>query len=127
MSERPERLGPANRITTTRQYAAVKGGARALRGAHCMLLALACPEEATRFGFVASRRGVGGAVQRNRARRRLREIVRRRWPRIAERGWWIVVIAHRTAVQAPHQELASDLERLLAQVGALAPIADGDA
>ena len=76
-----------------------------------------------RVAVVAGKR-VGGAVQRNRARRRLREILRRRWPRIPRTGSWILVIAHRGALRAPHQELASDLERLLASAGALAPIGE---
>jgi len=65
---------------------------------------------------------VGGAVQRNRARRRLREIVRRRFPRIPVTGYWIGLIAFRSALSAPHQDLASDVEGLLAACGALAPL-----
>jgi len=76
----------------------------------------------TRIGFIASRKGVGDAVDRNRARRRLREIVRRRWPRLPLAGYRILVIAHRSATTAPHQELATDLEHLLASAGALAPL-----
>jgi ribonuclease P protein component len=65
---------------------------------------------------------VGGAVQRNRARRRLREIVRRRFPRMPEQGYWMVLIAFRSVLVALHQELASDVERLLAGAGALRPL-----
>jgi ribonuclease P protein component len=119
---RRERIDPPHRLRSTRDYAQVKQGGAPLRGRHCVLLVLARPGEPTRFGFVASRRGVGGAVQRNRARRRLREIVRRRWPRIPEHGFWIMVIAARTALTADHQELASEVERLLATAGALHPL-----
>ncbi len=121
-TERRERLNRDHRLTTSRHYAEVKQGGSALRGRHCVMVVLARPGEPTRFGFVASRRGVGNAVQRNRARRRLREIVRRRWPRIPEQGYWIMVVASRAALTAPHQELASELERLLATAGALSPI-----
>jgi ribonuclease P protein component len=72
-------------------------------------------------GLIASKRSVGGAVQRNRARRRLREIVRRRWPRIASTGFGLVLIALRGAVDAPHAALAAEIERLLAQAGAMSP------
>ena len=67
---------------------------------------------------------MGGAVERNRARRRLREILRRRWPRLPLTGYRILVIAYRSTLIASHQELASDLERLLATAGALAPIGE---
>ncbi len=52
----------------------------------------------------------------------LREIVRRRWPRLAHHGYWMMFIASRGVIGAPHQELASDVERLLASAGALSPI-----
>lgn len=86
------------------------------------MLVLARPAEATRFGFITSRRSVGCAVKRNRARRRLREIVRRRFPRMPQSGYWIVVIAHRAVLTATHQELATEVEQLLARAGALEPI-----
>ncbi len=123
-AERGERLSRFHRLRSSLEIAEVKDGGRALRGAHCMLLVLAQPGVPTRIGFIASKRGVGGAVERNRARRRLREILRRRWPRIPDAGYRILVIAHRGALTASHQELASDLERLLAAAGALAPIGE---
>lgn len=120
--ERRERLTPEHRLTTPLQHAAVREAGVAYRGRYCLVLALARPGEPTRFGFIASRRSVGGAVQRNRARRRLRELVRRRWPRLAERGHWVEFIALRAVLAAPHQDLASEVEALLARVGVLAPM-----
>jgi ribonuclease P protein component len=87
-----------------------------------VLVVLARPGEPSRLGFVASRRSVGGAVQRNRARRRLREIVRRRWARIPHAGYWMMFVATRTALTAPHKALATEVEQILAQAGALAPV-----
>ena len=117
-----ERLTRAHRLRSSLEIAEVKAAGRAFRGEHCMLLVHVLAEAPTRVGFVASRRSVGGAVERNRARRRLREIVRRRWPRLAAAGYHILVIAHRGALTAPHQELATELERLLAGAGVLTPI-----
>jgi ribonuclease P protein component len=119
--ERRERLTPEHRLTTPRQHAAVREAGVAYRGRFCLVLVLACPGEPTRFGFIASRRSVGGAVQRNRARRRLRELVRRRWPRLTERGHWVEFIALRAVLTAPHQDLATEVEHLLARAGVLAP------
>jgi ribonuclease P protein component len=120
-AERRERLTADHRLSSPLQYAAVRESGVAFRGRHCLMLVLARPGEPTRLGFVASRKAVGGAVERNRARRRLRELVRRRWPRLSARGYWIVFVAFRSSVRALHQELASDVEHLLARAGALAP------
>ena len=119
--ERRERLTPEHRLTSSLHHAAVREAGVAFRGRHCLILVLSRPGESSRFGFVASRKSVGGAVQRNRARRRLRELVRRRWPRLSAHGYWIDFIAYRSALTAPHQELATEVEHLLARAGALAP------
>lgn len=118
----PERLGREHRLRASRDFRAVQTEGTAYRGKFCILLALARPGEPTRFGFVTSRRSVGGAVRRNRARRRLREIVRRRFPRMPRSGFAFVLIAHREVLRAAHQELATDVERLFARAGALSPI-----
>ena len=118
----PERILPRHRLTASDDFAALRAEGVAFRGAHCLVVALARPGEVTRVGFVASRRGVGGAVQRNRARRRLREIVRRRWARLPERGHLLMFVAHRTTPTVLHQDLATDIERVLTAAGVLAPI-----
>jgi ribonuclease P protein component len=69
----------------------------------------------TRFGFSVSRR-VGGAVVRNRARRRLREIVRLRLPAIGP-GWDVVLIARPPIAQAEFRQIEAAVERLLQQAG----------
>ena len=117
-----ERLTREHRLRASRDIEAVKTGGTVFRGRHCLLLVLARPGIPTRVGFIASKKGVGGAVQRNRARRRLREIVRRRFPRMPGLGYWMVLIANRGALAALHQDLASDVERLLASAGALEPV-----
>ena len=118
-----ERLGRQRRLRSSREFEEVKTSGTPHRGRFCVLLVLARPGEPTRVGFVASKRGVGGAVQRNRARRRFREIVRRRFPRLPESGLRLVIIAMSSALAASHQELASDVERVLTAAGALSPIA----
>lgn len=120
MTERPaERIGREHRLRSATEFEAVKREGVALRGRFCILLALVRSEEPSKVGFIASRKSVGGAVQRNRARRRLREIVRRRWARVAGRGHWLVLVAARSVLTAPHADLAADVERLLEQSGAL--------
>lgn len=117
-----ERLEPVNRLTRGRDYVRVRGQGVAYRGRCVLLLVLPAPGETSRVGFIASKRGVGGAVQRNRARRRLREIVRRRWTRVPQDGYLLVFIASRRTLEAAHQALATDVETLLSHAGALAPL-----
>src|SRR5688572_4907330 len=84
MSRRkPERIPPLQRMRSALDFGRMREKGRPLRGAHCLVVVEARPGEPTKVAFVASRKAVGNAVRRNRARRRLREIVRRRWPEIA--------------------------------------------
>lgn len=112
-----ERIGDAHRLRKGAEYAAIKQGGRALRGRFCLVLQLDQPGAATKVGFIASRRSVGDAVHRNRARRRMREIVRRRWPAVSPTGSWLAFIALSGLVRAPHDELVADVERLLSDAG----------
>lgn len=61
-------------------------------------------------------RALGGAVQRNRVRRRLRELVRERRQSIGA-GWDLLLIARPEAAKASHAELRVALESLLERSG----------
>lgn len=61
------------------------------------------------FGVVASKR-VGGAVQRNRAKRLLREAVRAVEHRLSTRGLWVVLVAKKGILERSSREVARDLE-----------------
>jgi ribonuclease P protein component len=124
--EHSERLPAERRLRTSEEHLAVRSGGRALRSRCCVLVVLARPSEPTRVGFIASKRSVGNSVERNRARRRLREIVRRRWPRIPATGFWLEFVALKPVLVTAHEDLASEVERLLASVGALRPIGVDD-
>ena len=65
----------------------------------------------TRIGIITSRR-VGGAVERNRVRRRLREIVRAELGQLAPGAWLVIVLRHR-AVGAAFAELREEWIRLV--------------
>ena len=67
-----------------------------------------------RYGISTGRR-LGGAVRRNRVRRRVREILRRH-PNDTGHGWDILVVARPPAVEASFAELSAALERLLASI-----------
>ena len=73
------------------------------------------PGESARIGFITSRR-VGGAVVRNRVRRRLRELVRLSRPQFPH-GMWIVVIARQHAANASFQAMQDEWIRLAHRAG----------
>ncbi len=61
-------------------------------------------ERPTRAGFVASRAAVGGAVERNRAKRRLREVFRRHQDRVPA-GQDLVLQARRSLNRLEYAEI----------------------
>lgn len=69
----------------------------------------------SRFGFASSRR-IGKAVTRNRARRRMREIIRLNMSAV-EPGWDIVLIARPALSQATYSELTDAIHVLLRRAG----------
>ena len=72
------RLTAAQRLRRNADFRAVREGGRRHDGGAFLLTWRAHPESApSRVGVVASRASVGGAVQRNRAKRRLREVFRK--------------------------------------------------
>ena len=78
-----------------------------------ILLATKNDQDVSRFAVSASR-GVGKAVVRNRARRLLREAVRRHLHEI-ENGWDCLLIARTTTPQASFAEVEAAVLRLLAR------------
>lgn len=72
-----------------------------------------------RIGIVTSRR-VGGAVTRNRVRRRLREAVRLTRSRLLT-SCWLVLIARSLAAEASYQALEAEWLTLAQRSGVLSP------
>ena len=83
------------------------------------MLALPNSLDRHRLGIVASRR-IGGAVVRNRVKRRLRELFRQLEPNAISTagGLDLVVIARREAADAPFRLLSSDFRGALSRLGA---------
>jgi ribonuclease P protein component len=73
--------------------------------------------EKTRFGLATGRK-LGGAVIRNRLRRRLREALRALAPSF-QPGWDVLIIARPALVNATHEELTEAVARLLRRGGVL--------
>jgi len=73
--------------------------------------------DSSKAGIITSRR-VGGAVVRNRVRRRLREVLRLTRSRWAP-GVWLVVVARSAAAKADFDELREEWLRLAKRSGIL--------
>lgn len=67
------------------------------------------PEGPTRYGITASRK-VGGAVERNRAKRRLRALVRQELPLLGVPGADYVLIARHAVLKREFSVMAEELK-----------------
>ncbi|MGH6803916.1 MAG: ribonuclease P protein component [Methyloceanibacter sp.] len=108
------------RLKTRAEFLHVRGGARFTAPSLVLQARRRDSGEAedrhlARFGFTATK-SLGGAVVRNRARRRLKEAVRLAGPTHAVEGYDYVLIAREGTVQRRFTELIRDLERALAKV-----------
>ena len=74
-----------------------------------------------RIGYTASKK-VGGAVERNRARRRLRAVVAKIIPDHAKPGYDFILIARKGTLTRPFSELLKDLVKSLKQLEAYRPV-----
>jgi len=101
----------ARRLTHRTEYEHVKRNGITHRGKLLILNAMTLEDTGLwRAGFVTSGR-VGGAVIRNRVRRRLREIVRRHQHELRQ-GIWFVIIARQEAATATYGALKDEWLRL---------------
>ena len=73
--------------------------------------------ETTRFGL-STGRALGGAVVRNRVRRRIREALRAMTP-MFQPGWDVLIIARPAIVEADQEALVGALRRTLVKGGAV--------
>lgn len=107
----------ADRLKTRADFLRAQRGVR--RAAPGLTLEICLTPDATardgafRVGFTASRK-VGGAVERNRAKRRLRAIARAVLPEAARQRTDYVLIARPATLTRPFAELVKDLATTLA-------------
>ncbi|MFZ1218934.1 MAG: ribonuclease P protein component [Chthoniobacterales bacterium] len=108
------------RLTTPVEFGRVRSEGTAERGRFLVLGVFARKDESGfRAGFVTSKR-LGGAVTRNRVRRRLRDMVRTEQSRLRP-GFWFVVVARQAAARASYGELKDEWLRLAERASILAP------
>lgn len=97
-----------HRLTESRDFRRLQSRGKRRAGRFVALRALAMGDRPSRFGVSVSER-VGGAVVRNRVKRRLREAVRLTLPEAA-RGWDFVLNAREGAASASFEELADEVK-----------------
>ena len=107
----------SDRLTSADDFRRVYSqGRRASDGALTAHVLSSGEDLAPRVGITATR-GLGGAVQRNRAKRRVRAVVRELGDSIRP-GSEVVVTATADAVTADFQQLVDNLRTVLDKVGA---------
>jgi len=109
------------RLRRASEFARLRKEGRTVHGKLMVLSVLRHERDSgdARIGIVTSRR-VGGAVVRNRVRRRLREAVRlSRGSLLAD--CWLVLIARRLAADATYQALEAEWQTLARRSGVLPP------
>ncbi len=111
-------MAPLARLKKRAQFLAVAGKGRKWSTPGLILQVLPNPGDTPpRVGFTASRRSVGIAVTRNRARRRLKAAAEQLLPGHAAAGDY-VMIARGTTVARDFAALLADLEAALRRTGA---------
>ena len=112
-------LIPMSRLTKRSEFLRVAAGRRRWAAPGLVLEARkADPDDgALRIGFTVSRK-VGGAVDRNRARRRLRAVARTVLPSHAKGGFDYILIGRKGTLTRAYDGLISDLKESLRRVKA---------
>lgn len=74
------------------------------------------PSGSFRYGITASRK-IGGAVERNRAKRRLRVLIREIFPAVAQPGTDYVFIARSEILKRDFAQMSRELEHGMKRLG----------
>ena len=103
------------RITKTESFAVARSEGKSWADEFLVLIARPNDSNLSRFGFSVGRR-VGGAVIRNKVKRRLREAVRLAQ---VQNGWDLVVVVRKKGSSADFHMLRRSMENLMRRAGVL--------
>jgi ribonuclease P protein component len=115
MGEVSENFPKADRILKRALFRRVYDEGRKVQAGYFIAFVLATGDERTRLGITATRK-IGNSVERNRARRLLREVFRKnRW--LVPKGVDIVINVKRPLVEARLSDIETDFIAFLEKVG----------
>ena len=103
------------RITKTESFAVARSEGKSWSDKFLVLIARSNSATLSRFGFSVGRR-VGGAVIRNKVKRRLREAARQAQ---VQNGWDLVVIVRKKGSSADFHMLRQSMNNLMKRAGVL--------
>jgi ribonuclease P protein component len=103
------------RLRHRADFLAAARGAKASATGFLLQALNRCEDGPVRVGFTVSRK-VGNAVERNRVRRRLKEVVRLARPERMRRGYDYVLIGRRASLELTFRSLSEDFDRALDRV-----------
>jgi ribonuclease P protein component len=106
-----------DRLKRRADFRAAAAGMRASGKAFVLQARRRADENAMRVGFTVSRQ-VGNAVERNRVRRRLRELVRLASADAFRSGYDYVLVGRRAALQLPFGDMVREFGKALGRVHA---------
>ena len=115
-----ETLCRKQRLQHAEQFQEAYDQNRRRHGRHMVLFLRAAPDASLRLGVVASKK-VGNAVERARAKRRLREAFRRNRARFTASTDDVVLVARRSILTAEWSDVVAELLHLAAQAGLTPP------
>ena len=110
-------LSNMDRLKRRADFRAVAAGVRASGNAFVLQSQRRTDEDGIRVGFTVSRQ-VGSAVERNRVRRRLRELVRLANAESLRGGHDYVLVGRRPALQSPFGDMIREFDKALGRVHA---------
>ena len=110
------------RLIRRADFLATAAGSKAPAGAFVLQARARGDSGAARVGFTVTRKS-GNAVERNRIRRRLRDIVRRSGATAMQTGHDYVLIGRRRALNAPFDKMTDEFTRALRRVHAQSKMA----
>ncbi len=111
------------RLTRATDFKRVRRFGRSYAHPLVVLVTLPSEDAAVQVGITASR-SVGKAVDRNRAKRRLRAVIELVFSEIRP-GWKIIMLARKPIASAGFQEIQSAVVWLLKEAGLLVEAKDG--
>jgi ribonuclease P protein component len=108
-------MNPSNRLTSATEFRRVRRTGKSYAHPLVLLIASQSNSEQYRYGVTANR-SIGGAVKRNRAKRRMRSALHNF---DLNPGWDLILVARPGLNEAPWDKLSRAIGNLLKKAGAI--------